>query len=244
MTPKEKLNVLDERIAKLMNETERLEREATFKSMLACEAISRTLEEKGYCLIGGEYVIEKIFEYRGYKCVIALMSLGHRCGYVAIPNGHEYFGVDCDEIPIGCHGGLTYSGDDYPIPDGNWYIGFDCGHCMDSPDYAALAKYFKGNAKVMESISWRMELDKQFGTHGEIRSQDYVRNELMDIVNQLLGDDEPKWYEDDEDEEDYECDDCWDEDLDGQRIWDNERKVFYRVCDDRFDNDEDDDGKE
>ena len=200
MTPNEKLNVLDERIAKLMNETERLEREVAFKSMLACEAISRTLEEKGYCPIGDRYVIEKVFKYRGYKCVIALMSLGHRCGYVAIPNGHEYFGVDYDEIPIGCHGGLTYSGDDYPIPDGNWYIGFDCNHYMDRPDYDALFRYFFDNEEVMESIKLKIKFDREFGLHGEVRSQDYVRNELMGIVNQLLGDDEPYWWEDEDDD--------------------------------------------
>ena len=43
-----------------------------------------------------------------------------------------------------------------------------------------------------------MELDKEYGTHGTVRDIDYVRNELMGIVNQLLGDDEPYWWEDEE----------------------------------------------
>ena len=52
--------------------------------------------------------------------------------------------------------------------------------------------------EIAKSVAYRMELDKEYGTHGTVRDIDYVRNELMGIVNQLLGDDEPYWWEDEE----------------------------------------------
>ncbi|WP_075510288.1 hypothetical protein [Mycobacterium ostraviense] len=52
-------------------------------------------------------------------------------GYVKIPAGHHWHGLDYDAINVDVHGGLTYA-------DGDW-IGFDTAHCGDiwpgTPDY-------------------------------------------------------------------------------------------------------------
>lgn len=64
-------------------------------------------------------------------------------GYVVIPKGHKYHGVDYDYIPVDVHGGLTFSEmvDEYIIEDwkeltkediGSWMVGFDTGHCNDT----------------------------------------------------------------------------------------------------------------
>ena len=46
-------------------------------------------------------------------------------GYVKIPAGHHWHGLDYDEIGVDVHGGLTYGGG----PSG--WIGFDCLHFND-----------------------------------------------------------------------------------------------------------------
>lgn len=50
-------------------------------------------------------------------------------GYVILPKGHKYRDVECDDIPIDCHGGLTFSGHGRYR---TWVIGFDCNHFGDN----------------------------------------------------------------------------------------------------------------
>lgn len=50
-------------------------------------------------------------------------------GYVGLPPWHPYYKMDYDNIPVSCHGGLTYAGldDDEKL----WVIGFDTAHSGD-----------------------------------------------------------------------------------------------------------------
>ena len=41
--------------------------------------------------------VEKEFNHSGYRCVVVMTEMGHRCGYVAVPEGHALFGVDYSE---------------------------------------------------------------------------------------------------------------------------------------------------
>lgn len=38
------------------------------------------------------YKVESDFVYKGYRCVVVFTDMGHRCGYVGIPIGHELYG--------------------------------------------------------------------------------------------------------------------------------------------------------
>lgn len=38
-----------------------------------------------------EYIIEREFEHAGYKCVVLFQLMGHRCGYVGIPDTHPLY---------------------------------------------------------------------------------------------------------------------------------------------------------
>lgn len=75
------------------------------------------------------------------------------------------------DILFNVHGGITYTGDTYPVDDGLWYLGFDCSHCDDlSPQ------------DVFHSFSgdiWRLEGGRQY------RSLEYVKNELALLAEQL-----------------------------------------------------------
>ena len=87
-------------------------------------------------------------ELTGMPCLAVRANpwQGSWCGYVAVPPGHPYHGKDYDEVPVAVHGGLTFSegcNEDGPIeravchipepgqPADVWWLGFDCGHCMD-----------------------------------------------------------------------------------------------------------------
>lgn len=70
--------------------------------------------------------------YNGYEYAVVSRGL-HPCAYVKLPEGHKYYGLDYDDIPIACHCGLTYSDsyvDGLSYSDG-WWIGWDYGHCCD-----------------------------------------------------------------------------------------------------------------
>lgn len=93
------------------------------------------------------YVVEKVFEHNGFVCVVAMMDMGHRCGYVGVPKSHKYYGKDYTRIEqyIDCHGGLTYSGDrNYPLADRNdlWWFGWDYAHLYDGIDWESFEKNF------------------------------------------------------------------------------------------------------
>lgn len=81
----------------------------------------------------------------GLPCLIVRNRDGALCGYVGVPAGHPWHGVDYMKIDADCHGGLTFSGPCRHHPDGHgichvpalgepddaWWQGFDCSHYLD-----------------------------------------------------------------------------------------------------------------
>jgi hypothetical protein len=52
--------------------------------------------------------------------------------YLGIPLGHPLAGYGYDDVPVECHGGLTYSGNKIKnLPEGYWWYGYDYCHCDD-----------------------------------------------------------------------------------------------------------------
>jgi len=146
-------------------------------------------------------------KYKDLEYLVVLNMHGHRCGYVAIPPNHKYANTpieqrklefndyvkeyehyDYDKLNIECHGGLTFMDkhhglkDLLSIPCDDFWIGFDCGHCWDSPDIEAYVKYF-GNDEFEKRKSFFDAISK----YGEgIRSYAYVENQCHSIIDQLL----------------------------------------------------------
>ena len=59
-----------------------------------------------------------------------VISYGWGYGYIGIPSWHPYYKMEYDNIPVSCHGGLTYGNLD---EDENlWVIGFDTCHSGDN----------------------------------------------------------------------------------------------------------------
>lgn len=109
-------------------------------------------------------------------------------GYVAVPPGHPWWGIDMWESPIACSGGvsITWEASGTGIygaaPKGWWVFGFDTRHLGDSleewpdeasvmaeamkmkaqcDDKAVLAKYLKdkADAALHEYAEWQEQLD-------------------------------------------------------------------------------------
>lgn len=85
-------------------------------------------------------------------CLISRGPSGALCGYVGVPPGHPWHGMDYDRIDVDVHGGLTYAdacdegGHICHVPAPGrpkdvWWLGFDCAHAFDlCPRYEDLYK--------------------------------------------------------------------------------------------------------
>lgn len=102
----------------------------------------------------------------------AIISLGsHPCAYVELPREHKYHGLEYDDIPIECHGGLTYSSNDgivFPKENENHKDGFWIGW-----DYAHLGDY------VYNSFYSCLHEEKQWTT-------EEIFEEVKDVIEQLV----------------------------------------------------------
>ena len=126
--------------------------------------------------------VEKDFMIDDYRCVIVGVSIGHRCGYVGLPKGHKYEGKDYDEIDVEVHGGLTYAGqgNKYPVDGDESWIGFDYAHCGDAKDLTLVQEL--NDEHTYDIIR---DIETKYKTGGEIRTTEYVENELIQLVRQL-----------------------------------------------------------
>ena len=103
---------------------------------------------------------------RGFPCHVVHNGFGYRCGYLSVPEGHPWYEVHYDKIDTDVHGGLTYSAE---TKDG-WKVGFDCAHWMDAQD-----------PELMTDEIPKMDI---FGRDGEVRTTEYVLNELERLAEQ------------------------------------------------------------
>jgi len=132
--------------------------------------------------------VEKDFIIDGYRCVIIGSYMGHRCGYIAIPKEHKLYkeSHDYNDLDIDIHGGWTYSSTTcraYPVvtDEDTYWIGFDCGHYGDGKDIELIKSF--GEQEERTKILLNMECS--YPTGEEIRTIEYVENQLKNAVEQL-----------------------------------------------------------
>ncbi len=129
------------------------------------------------------YLIENDFSYLGLRCVVTGVSAGHRCGFIAIPEGHPLCDADRDRLQqIDIYGGWTFSekSTNYPVMtvSPTWWLGFDCGHSGESCDYQLMEEL--GEAKLVSSMRKGMGFAVD-----SVKSVDFVINELKNAVKQI-----------------------------------------------------------
>lgn len=119
----------------------------------------------------------------GYHALMRRNPYGSWCGYVAVPPGHAAHGSDFNALDLEVHGGLTYGARCFGDPDTGvchvpaegepddvWWLGFDCGHCMD--DNWMMAELHRKHAELVVH-------------HPNYRDVNYVRQEVSRLAQQL-----------------------------------------------------------
>jgi len=124
--------------------------------------------------------------YKGYEYIITFVGRGHRCGYVAVPDGDW-----SDDDDIDCHGGITFSSKNHgakallPVACNDLWIGFDAAHAWDLPCYETDRKYFLYDHDRINSLEECMgELSEMGARH---RTYQYMEAECKSIIDQLIG---------------------------------------------------------
>ena len=150
------------------------------------------LEWWGY----GEWVEEPgevLFEYKGMECKVTRRGIqepgvketflfgGHLCGYIRIPDNHPYHHKDYEDIPIDCHGGLTYG----ECSDKHW-IGFDCAHCFDYIPSTEYIKKILTMEGVLEPRPFYIKFKDNSFFKRSYKNIAFCIKECQSIVDQLL----------------------------------------------------------
>lgn len=84
----------------------------------------------------------------GMLCGLQRGTSGAWCGYVVVPSGHPWHGLEEEdiELPDGVHGGLTYAG---KHGEAEWSVGFDCNHGGDlSPIMLKISPHHTGTYRT------------------------------------------------------------------------------------------------
>lgn len=153
--------------------------------------------------------------YKEYDWIITINPFGYRCGYVSIPNYHnltveftknignyEFF----DDIQV--HGGITFCNLGSLVADKfittnspeEFWLGFDCCHGFDEPDYELSKKLWDDENIIKhieelqnikkQSIKARTEMYKEFNLpiseECKIRKKDYVKEQCEGLIDQLI----------------------------------------------------------
>jgi hypothetical protein len=142
--------------------------------------------EKDYLQVHDSVVIEGGGVYKDFEYLIVFTDYGHRCGYVAIPNGCRY---DSDGLRV--HGGITFEDEDHPAKDllpvhcNDTWLGFDAAHSGDIGCYNKARRIFgdqDGRYNLLE------ELNKPFHRFPSVthKSFEYMENECKYLIDQLI----------------------------------------------------------
>ncbi len=117
-------------------------------------------------------------EKTGLDCLIVRGPAGALCGYVGVPESHEHFNKDYDDVYVDVHGGLSFAGACSPSSDESkgicspkegaanehvWWFGFDCAHSWDE----------------VPLHNWSFSYDSMY------RNFDYVKAEVEKLACQL-----------------------------------------------------------
>lgn len=128
--------------------------------------------------------VEKIWEVNGLTCVVLATNMGHRCGYVGVPNTHPLYEKNYNGLDLRVHGGLTYSDSNlknYPIEKSNqmlWFFGFDCAHTGDARDFELMSEEYK---KVYSN-----QIFRSIDGYGTVKTLEYCIIECESLALQLV----------------------------------------------------------
>lgn len=134
-------------------------------------------------------------EKTGLACLIRRApGVGSLCGYVGVPQGHPWHGMDYGDVDASVHGGLTFAqacgeGDEATSichkpepgePQHLWWLGFDAAH---SGDLCPTIKADMAQSVGMVSAMFGGPvLGRSYA--GTYRDLEYVREEVTSLARQ------------------------------------------------------------
>ena len=80
----------------------------------------------------------------------------HWCGYLSLPEEHIWNGLHYDDIPIKCHGGLTFA-DTHIAGLDKFFVGFDCAHLGDISPGNKYDRHSNGTYKTLTYVMKELE---------------------------------------------------------------------------------------
>lgn len=103
-----------------------------------------------------------------------VLNMGtHPCAYVGIPEGKRFYNIPYSDIPVRCHGGLTFCGNGFWADNNDknrYYIDWDYAHCYDFLGY------------FLDSLV----SDLFYGDHtGKKWTTQEMVDECLDVISQL-----------------------------------------------------------
>ena len=124
-------------------------------------------ENKNNPLYGDETRMILTSDYKGWTYSIITFGT-HPCAYVDVKDT-MFDGKFYADIPIECHGGLTYSADYLPITnDKGWFIGWDYAHLGD-----LFYSQYNIDMGVIDIVSKEWTIDE-------------VEEECKNVIDQLI----------------------------------------------------------
>jgi hypothetical protein len=127
---------------------------------------------------------EKSWEHAGLACrMLRHDSRKHWCGYVGLHAAHPSHGKGYDDIEADVHGGLTYAEANAPncLPDGLWWVGFDCAHSGDLIPGIDRAGAIDSFVLAMGNLV----ADDPSGERDVYRTAEWVEAEVNKLADQL-----------------------------------------------------------
>jgi len=100
-------------------------------------------------------------EFKGGFRFIIMRGPASLCAYIGIPSEHPLANQSYDDLPVDCHGGLTFSSEGKELwPKGFFWYGWDYAHsgdhCFydDERIYKSVSEGKKWLVKDVEEDSW------------------------------------------------------------------------------------------
>ena len=104
---------------------------------------------------------------------------GHLCGYVVLTQDNDFFGKGYDDIPVSCHGGLTYTDDSGSL----WVIGFDCAHYGDLQPFYTEEEFYSGRNAVYRDMEFVTRECEFICEQVSVRSKSHQRtNKINELI--------------------------------------------------------------
>lgn len=80
------------------------------------------------------------------------LEAGEANGYVGLPLGHKYYGMDYDSVDVSVHGGLTWGQEQEIKGEKYWVLGFDTHHFGDNKHNWPIYKVVEETKRLKDQL--------------------------------------------------------------------------------------------